>query len=582
MKQRLWMVAALVVGAAPVWAQPDNKGAMAPSDEVAVAELERAIGGRTTLELKFKNLTSEEVTDEVAKSSGLPFVAPPSNRNRGAFPNPPVAPAGNAVEAPTWNGDVDKTDFWLALRQWGRAENVRLQRERKAVEERQKTEVAPQPPAPVAGQTARDPAAMAEFWQRQSAWSQRRVAGLNRFNPEGTLSAFYRADAEAWNLVPNSELLVGDALNIWPCLVLATRFQRQQTFSIQKSEAPEKTDTETIDDKAGPNRAPLSNSYGEVATEGGLLRDTLSLNLEVYMEPKLLKRAKVSVRMNQARDDAGEDLLLDSDNRPRVGSFVGSYSPYSGQDSRMTQRIELRPRQAKGRKLAVLSGVIVIRYPLKLQEHEISNFDGSQNFSLPTTDLPVEAQLDPPQVKNGMLYFSTSVNMASNRGAKRLLDNLNARRRRESQNNVTRATGAALNISMGAGGDIANGWGVSQSPLGQLLLPSRYTFIDSQGRTWIGTSGGLNVSLSGPDGKPVPVTSPPTPPPDNFIYIEKQSGYLHLVTENDLPNPNGQPVKLTPEELADIRFVKAIFTTESDWRTLEVPFEFHDLPLPPR
>jgi len=42
------------------------------------------------------------------------------------------------------------------------------------------------------------------------------------------------------------------------------------------------------------------------------------------------------------------------------------------------------------------------------------------------------------------------------------------------------------------------------------------------------------------------------------------------------------PACAQPAELAKVRFTKATFTTKSDWRTLEVPFEFHDLPLPPR
>lgn len=110
----------------------------------------------------------------------------------------------------------------------------------------------------------------------------------------------------------------------------------------------------------------------------------------------------------------------------------------------------------------------------------------------------------------------------------------------------------------------------------------------------------------------MPVTSPPTPLPDNFTYTEERTDFLQLMPDNTpLPPPGAPgrvtitpgmlsrtgdatyitqvpqgssrwPVQLSPEQLAKVQFTKATFTTESDWRTLEVPFEFRDLPLPPR
>ena len=111
MKQRLWIVTAVVLSTAPVWAQPNNVGAMAPSDEIAVAELEKVSGGRTTLELKLHDLTTEQVAEKISESSGLKVLPPLASPSSFADRQAP-----DASQAAKWDGDVGKTDFWLALR----------------------------------------------------------------------------------------------------------------------------------------------------------------------------------------------------------------------------------------------------------------------------------------------------------------------------------------------------------------------------------------------------------------------------------------------------------------------------------
>lgn len=593
MRTYLWM-AAVVLGAAPAWAQPDDKGAMAPSNAIAVAALEKAIGGRTTLELKFQDLTSEQVAEAVGKSSGLRFVAPslsPSGamRDNGAGASgrrvivprlrvPGVTPSVQPeVAAATWNGDVDKTDFWPGLRGWVRAENLRFQRESAALRKRQAEEISPFPaPEPVAGEKEITANLMAEWRKKQSEWSQRRMAEQQRFASNQLASASYDVNREAWRLVAGGELSLGRAVNSWPCLILATKFQRQQNLLLQEDEpekVAEKSDAKTTSAKAPVEKTPIAINKEPETLVGGVLTDTLFLGLSVYVEPKLQQRAKVNVLVKEARDDAGEDLLLAQENGSRApGYFPSGF--FSGGESAISSQIQLRPRQATGHKLAVLRGVVVIRYPLQLQEHEITDFAGTQNFLLNTNDLPVTAQFEPPHLENGQLLFSTSLKLESARGGGRIIDNLNSLRQSQNPGRpITRSNGASI-----IGGGI--GLDAHESLLGRYLMPNDYTFIDTQGRTWYTQSVGGEMSLSGPDGRPIPVTSPPTLPPDNFTYIEKHKGSLRLLSPNPAM-PNTQAA-LTPAELASVRFTKATFTTESDWRTLEVPFEFHDLPLPPR
>ena len=315
---------------------------------------------------------------------------------------------------------------------------------------------------------------------------------------------------------------------------------------------------------------------------GGVLTDWLSLQLSVYVEPKLLSRARVSVQVNEARADTGENLLPDHDFNV-MGLQSGSYRTNSNGGSTLSQQIQLLPRQAEGQKLATLRGVVAIRYPLKLQEQELIHLDAAQNFTINTDDVPVEARMEPPRVKDRFLQFSTSLELESAKGGRKIMDNIrrnSAARQRQMLFGIQTGNVALINREQ-------------PSPLGQYLLPEQYTLIDTQGRTWIASSAGPGMSLKGPDGTPVPITSPPTPLPDNFTYSEQRNFNIVLVSPGPPPeSPTWLTVKtpegdlrgmmLPPEELAQVSFVKATSIAESDWRTLEVPFEFHDLPLPPR
>ena len=228
---KLWIAAAMISTAAPLRAQPVIPSQKAGLDTMTAGELERVIGGRTTLELKFNDATSEDVTNTLAKSSGLAFVSPL-----------PAFLDEKLREAPVWDGNVEKSDFWLALRQWGRAENLRLKRGRETIQQRQKTELPPSYPKPAAGETAIASALLAEFEKNMTAWSRRRTSELQEFDLNRPWSASFDGSARAWRLTPSSDLISGRAVNVWPCLVLASKFQRQQSLSAGR--------------KSNPNRKP--------------------------------------------------------------------------------------------------------------------------------------------------------------------------------------------------------------------------------------------------------------------------------------------------------------------------------------
>ena len=596
MTKRFWILtlSALAVSA-PINAQPaaPEAGPEAGAGGMSVRDLELKIGGRTMLELKFQDLTAEEASAALAKASGLSF-GPPQDSPWTRVVSTGPAGAPSQADVPRYNADVAKTDFWLGVRAWNRAEAERMKREREALQLRQSEEKPP--PAPTAPEGKEVAPEVMKAWQaQQNEWYQRRSQQMQRFSFSQGLSVRFDSSAQAWSLSSGDQIATGRALSVWPCLVLATGFQRSQNLSIEENEAGPKPQPEAADDAA---RITTLGQNSAEAVEGGQLSDPMSLGLSVYLEPKLLERAKVRLQVNEARDDADEDLLPERDKSVPGAAAMLQINPgsYSGQGSAMGSQIALRPRQSKGKKLAILRGVILIRYPMQTQEHEITNFSGLQGFAIGTGGLPAQAQFQPPRVANGQLHFGASVVVDSSRGGRALQSDVQNRMR-------------------------AAGW--SEGMLGSFLLPNQYTFTDSQGRSWRGNGGNRHITLKGPDGKIVPQTSPPTPPPDNFTYTEESSGTIQLARPsapaaapaapgapprltitpsvlqrtgsatyisqvpvgNSFGNPSGastMPPQLTPEELAQLRFTKATFTTESDWRTLEVPFEFRDLPLPPR
>ena len=564
MNKTLWIAAAMISLGGTVIAQPTTQNeTTTTSDSTSIAELERAIGGRTTLELKFKGATAEELTEAIEKSSGLKFgplmTSPFGVRNIGTnLQNEGNSPA----EVPRWDADVAKTDFWLALRNWNRAENIRLSKLRDELNQLQKEEWAKYSPNPAQGETLTPEQTQEQ--QAQLRQLQMRQQNQLELLSNHTLTATSRFDTNrtGWNLLPSDELVLGRAINVWPCLLVVSKFQRAQNFDVAEA------DTKSPDGTGVFNPRQFVDQPERL--EGGFLSDKLTLDLGLYVDPKIKSKAKVDLRVEEARDDAGEDLLRDPENQ---SLYVASRET-SPSSVGIFKQVQLLPRQAKGEKLAVLRGVVSIRYPMKAQTHEITDFSAQQPFTLNTTDLPIEAQFQPPHVEDGYMVFSAKTELNSKRGGRRLFEETEWRPHPTPPqviNHLRNARNAAFDTT----------FQVPSPILSDYLLNGSYTFTDTEGRLWKGGVGSHRLMLRGPDGRDVPVTSPPTPLPDDFTYYEEQSGRLALLPPagslNSILNDS-----LSPEELAQVRFVKATFTTDYDWRTIEIPFEFRDLPLPPR
>lgn len=389
MKQ-LWLATTVFLITAPVRAQPINE--VTNADEITVAKLEQEIGGRTRLKLDFQSLTLEEVGAAMENSSGLTFGAaaePETGAPTFGFvasglvaptPNQRLFEAGlrehinHQIKASRWNGEVGENGFWLTLLQWNRA--ARVKRERAS------------------------PAA--------------------RFPDGPPLSAFFDAPAQKWRLFPSSELVTGRVFHSWPCLILATQFQRNQKLNIAADEpqnTPQPVAATTTEQKSADAARIVQDSSASAN-----LFDTLSLNLSLYLEPKLLQRARLHLAVNEARDDAGEDLLPPATGARRSSSTFWRDTTGSNNSSRLTAAIALRPRQSTGHRLALLKVVITVRYPLRFQDHEITDFRGPQSFVVNKGDLITQAQLETPRVERGFLQFSAALELESTQGWRKLYD----------------------------------------------------------------------------------------------------------------------------------------------------------------
>lgn len=573
MEKRFWILAAGILASVPVNAQPvapvEGGAGRNEAAGVSIRELEERIGGRTTLELKFEGATRDQVLAALSQSSGLPFGPTEPGYALG------FEPAGGAEE-PLYKASVSKMDFWPAMRAWNRAEEARLQTERAAQQARRSQDKPPFEPEEVrAGATS---GVAVEAWRAaREQWMQRRMQQSRRFSASQLLSVAFNPARERWSLRPGNEIASGRALSSWPCFILATGLRRSQNLSISEDEPQPGTQAGA---KASANvGAPKISPEGVEAVEGGSLSDSLLLNLAVYIEPKLQARAKVSVQFSEVRDDVGEDLLSE---QSKNGPLAGQGMPYSSlSNGVLSSSVGLKPRQARGKKIARLRGVVTLRYPMQVQQHEMTDFNAPHLLPMAVAGYQAQVQIEPPRLEGGHFVLSSVAEVRSPTG----------------HHDIARPTSSS---SLGR-------WeGIFFS---EQLLPSmsKFSFVDSQGRTWRGQDTMGQAQLQGPQGKIVPLTSPPQPVPDNFTYTERRHGVLTPVPPNSEPHPTNGPrfatpggiqstgtatymdqgavfsaPALPPAELAQVRFTKATFTTESDWRTIAVPFEFHDLPLPPR
>ena len=547
MTKKLWMAAAMISIAAPLQAQPQGQNEEATSDNVSIAELERVIGGRTTVALKLKDATATEVTLAIGQASRLRFGSMAVQEPEKSSAAPAMQSPGHQifetnfrqhlkkfVEDSRWSANLVEKEFWPLLRQWN----------------------------------------LSNLPHTTPSNSGLPNSGLPNSGP--TLSAFFETSDQLWHLVPSAELATGQAFNAWPCLVIATDFQRNQKLSLEASTSSTKPDSEAAAKSQAPAESQTRDSQTQIkradepkrvgnsslqtsaqisspSLKNGRLYDSLWLNLSVYLEPKLLKRAKIYVDVNEARDDQGEDLLPQS----QASVLISTPTGFNPQSSRITRRVELRPRQATGSTLERLKGVISIRFPMQSEEREINNLDQAQNFVVNTRDFTAQAEIGTPFVKDGFLQFTDSAQIEAKEGWHKIREQYQTRKRR-----------------------------AGEGILGYKLMPQNYRFTDEQGRVWETQSKAGTSGFGGPSGEVIPDASPPSPSPDGIHYSEKNDHILYLASDPSDPTNAEANVrattKLTPDELAKIRFTKITFTTESDWRTVEVPFEFYDLPLPPR
>jgi len=360
MSPRLKVLCAL----APLSFAPISAAVAQPSDAVGkvdknaplaapigLDELEKLIGGRTTLKFDFKKATATEIAAEISRQTGFkvttPFVRAP-------LPDQPEAPISR------YSLQANGQPFWEAILDWNRAVTPALI-----------SPIALPPgvtialPPGVRFEPAPDvkiaPPTPEEFDESDGDPQISPLLG------PGLMKARPDSDAK-FELVPRSEMPQGRNFEQWPAVMIAYHLVRQQDRAIGL--ASPQTQASKTSDKANVE-APF--------------RDRLRLRMRVFIEPKL-RRVQLPMRcdITEAVDDKGQDLRLPWRSRA---------TPWSHNPTEDVT-ITLLSRPQMGRKLARLRGVL--RFVIVSQ---------SQNVELNDLQKPFEQQIY-RDTKVGTLRFN--------------------------------------------------------------------------------------------------------------------------------------------------------------------------------
>lgn len=518
----------------PTNGEPEARQPMAPP--ISLAELEKFIGGRTTLTLKLKDATIEEVADAMSESSGLDItVRPTPTPFRSNSPSiPPLIPTDRPdgppptytpPPPPRFTLEAKEQPFWEALFAWkgaARAADVAALKEAAAT-----------PPV-----VSPDGRSVRQYAKRTPTVSVEGQPGQNGL----------------W-LSPNSRLPNGRQISTWPMVMVATGIQRSQSGLFD----PDPFTRQNFVPPALANAPADGNRTRAMDDEAVSWSDRLSVSLSAFFDPKL-KPQSMQYEVEEAIDDRGNDLRPQlQSNRVGINSSGFSYGP-SYFSSSVSINLEARP--AMGKQLKKLRGVLHFIVPVRHEKWEISDVKTPTQRNLSRSDGLYQIQFAGLQkATNG--WTAKFIVEAQGEKAKQLSGNRWPGFLWESGGNFTaRYVGS---------------WGGGQQDFGLQGM----SLVDDQGRTFIASGSGVSARAEGRVEVPKPNVSPPTPRTEKYAYRAEQT-----VTFSSATDANGQPVFGAPTGAGAANGemgmpVKLIINIPVERREVSVPFEFTDLPLPP-
>jgi hypothetical protein len=500
----------------------------ASAPTVSLAELEKLIGGRTTLTLKLENATLEEVTAAMSQSSGVEIMVKPERistlaQNRMSMMRllPPdkadaAPPAYTPPPPPRFTLEAKEQPFWEALFAW---RDLAVKADMAALKAVATT------PATVLpnGSSAR------QFPRRTPL-----VSVQGQQERQGLLIA------------QTGALPSGRRIATWPMLLLASHIQRSQKGQINPdpfnnlmreiSARPAETDVLTTD----------TTQARALEDDAVVWDDQLTVNLVTFFDPKLNPQ-NVQCHIEEAVDDLGNDLRLRSID-PMIYRSRGASSPGT------LYPIQLNPRPAMGKRLKKLRGTVRFIVPVRHEQWEITDLKTTAGRSFS---------------RNGNLYqlqFSGLERVGADWKAKFLVQ-----ARSEKVNTSGMRYRGWLGYSIG--GSSQGNFGLGAANL-----------IDQQGRSFGPPSTHYNTSDQAHNVPGNRAVSPPTPDIEKWEFREEQTAtFSTSANARGLdPASAGGISPVTNQANSQLGMpVKLILNIPVEMREVSVPFEFTDLPLPP-
>ncbi len=302
---------------------------------LSLAELEKLIGGRTTLTLNLKDATLEEAAAAISASSGLKIQVRP----KPVFTRPTGAPAYEPPPEPRYTFEAKGEPFWESFLSWQRA-----------AREAQKAKPA----------------------QPDIVLPDGRVIP-RRVNPDLGLFQFQKI-SDADFLEAGNPLLEGRTLVSWPYVMVGTRLTRTQQANLDEEgllplyEAPKTRLPLTLNGVPATSVAPKPPP-----TEAERWLDGLTLNAQTYLDPKI-KPLNLRCEVEEAIDDKGNDLREITKDTSISPNFFTTRT-FSNGSNNTALTVPLRSLPSMGKKLIKLRGTLRFTIVTRTQHWETSDLE---------------------------------------------------------------------------------------------------------------------------------------------------------------------------------------------------------------
>ncbi len=596
--------------------------------EMSRDELEKSVGGRTLLEIKVQQATLEAIADSMRAASGVDIFTQPQIIPQLAGAPPFYGPPGAVLPAykpPTFSFDISKRPFWEAVRAMILAQAARekvvgqvfagstygfgrsifndISGPRNELFAMQRPFAASSLGLSPVHIVPPDPRSLASLGGTMITLSPEQKANwLRQMQAPSLRPASPRADGALWQLGRSSPFEGGDlsrgrSFSSWPCLFVLDYIARKQDnyLAPDASEAPPKPQEPA---KAPPAAAPGAGGVLPRMLPGAPAaldewQQSVALQMRAYVDPRVRQYRNVRLVVDEASDESGHDLRRDDFTRPRQVRL--------GERADLDLAIALslpRDRPAKSDRLH-LRGALLFWVPARISTAEFAlGADGTAARQAIFFGQAAGLKMKLSRGEGKAWLLSSDVELKGDQGQ---LDF-----RRELGPALSDDDGYRAGLTMPGSVRVqsADGCEWTLRPFGEEqkltlnagenLISHKTNYVGAFRRarnatgTFEGTTSGNGAGYSSASGSLVPprssngsgnlesaVGAVPVPP-DGYAYTENVTWQLE---PGHAAGGDGGACG-TGEEPPAIS--KIFFDTPQEWREVRVPFEFRDLPLPPR